>query len=73
MLPLAEVRDLNTISRELNIELPIEDISSANDDTHEEDADQQAVVPSVDDEPLITSLNDEAVLLNNDLIDADQQ
>ena len=70
--PLAEVRDLNTISRELNIELPIEDITSANDDTHEEDADQQAVVPSVDDEPPITALNDEAKLLNNDLIDADQ-
>ncbi len=71
--PLAEVRDLNTISRELNIELPIEDMTSANDDTREEDADQQAVVPSIDGEPAITALNDEAQVLNNDLIDADQQ
>ena len=71
--PLAEVRDLNTISRELNIELPIEDMTSANDDTHNEGADQQAAVASIDDEPSITALNDEAQLLNNDLIDADQQ
>ncbi len=71
--PLAEVRDLNTISRELNIELPIEDMTSANDDTHEEGADQQSAVASIDGEPPITTLNDEAQLLNNDLIDADQQ
>ena len=71
--PLAEVRDLNTISRELNIELPIEDMTSANDDTHEEGADQQSAVASIDGEPPITPLNDEAQLLNNDLIDADQQ
>ena len=70
--PLAEVRDLNTISRELNIELPIEDMTSANDDTHEEGADQQAAVASIGDEPSITPLNDEAQLLNNDLIDSDQ-
>lgn len=71
--PLAEVRDLNTISRELNIELPIEDMTSANDDTREEGADQQSAVASIDGEPPITPLNDEAQLLNNDLIDADQQ
>lgn len=71
--PLAEVRDLNTISRELNIELPIEDMTSANDDTHEEGADQQSAVASIDGEPSIAPLNDEAQLLNNDLIDADQQ
>ena len=71
--PLAEVRDLNTISRELNIELPIEDMTSANDDTHQEGADQQAAVASIGGEPPITALNDEAQLLNNDLIDADQQ
>lgn len=71
--PLAEVRDLNTISRELNIELPIEDMTSANDDTREEGADQQSAVASIDGEPPITTLNDEAQLLNNDLIDADQQ
>ena len=71
--PLAEVRDLNTISRELNIELPIEDMTSANDDTREEGADQQSAVASIDGEPPITKLNDEAQLLNNDLIDADQQ
>ncbi|MAF18780.1 MAG: SMC-Scp complex subunit ScpB [Oceanospirillaceae bacterium] len=71
--PLAEVRDLNTISRELNIELPIEDMTSANDDTREEGADQQSAVASIDGEPPITALNDEAQLLNNDLIDADQQ
>ena len=71
--PLAEVRDLNTISRELNIELPIEDMTSANDDTHQEGADQQAAVASIGGEPPITPLNDEAQLLNNDLIDADQQ
>ena len=71
--PLAEVRDLNTISRELNIELPIEDMTSANDDILEEGADQQAAVASIDDESSITPLNDEAQLLNNDLIDSDQQ
>ena len=71
--PLAEVRDLNTISRELNIELPIEDMTSANDDTREEGADQQSAVASIDGEPPIATLNDEAQLLNNDLIDADQQ
>ena len=71
--PLAEVRDLNTISRELNIELPIEDMTSANDDTHQEGADQQAAVASIGGEPPITALNDEVQLLNNDLIDADQQ
>ena len=71
--PLAEVRDLNTISRELNIELPIEDMTSANDDAHQEGADQQAAVASIGGEPPITALNDEAQLLNNDLIDADQQ
>lgn len=71
--PLAEVRDLNTISRELNIELPIEDMTSANDDAREEGADQQSAVASIDGEPPITTLNDEAQLLNNDLIDADQQ
>ena len=71
--PLAEVRDLNTISRELNIELPIEDMTSANDDTREEGADQQSAVASIDGEPPITTLNDEAQLLNNDLIDADQK
>ena len=71
--PLAEVRDLNTISRELNIELPIEDMTSANDDIHEEGADQQAEVASIDGEPPITALNDEAQLLSNDLVDADQQ
>ena len=61
--PLAEVRDLNTISRELNIELPIEDMTSANDDTREEGADQQSAVASIDGEPPITTLNDEAQLL----------
>ena len=71
--PLAEVRDLNTISRELNIELPIEDMTSANDDTREEGADQQSAVASIDGEPSITPLNNEAQLLNNDLIEADQQ
>ena len=30
--PLAEIRDLNTISRELNIELPVEAIEPANDE-----------------------------------------
>lgn len=71
--PLAEVRDLNTISRELNIELPIEDMTSANDDTREEGADQQSVVALIDGEPPVTTQHDEAQLLNNDLIDADQQ
>ena len=71
--PLAEVRDLNTISRELNIELPIEDMTSANDDTREEGAEQQAAVASIDDEPPITPVNDEAQLLSNDLMDTDQQ
>lgn len=30
--PLAEIRDLNTISRELNIDLPVEEIKPANDE-----------------------------------------
>ena len=41
--PLAEIRDLNTISRELNIDLPVEEIKPANDENidgeaHTEDA-----------------------------------
>ena len=48
-------------------------MTSANDDTHQEGADQQAGVASIGGEPPITALNDEAQLLNNDLIDADQQ
>ena len=35
--PLAEIRDLNAISRELNIDLPIESIDSANDSTDIDD------------------------------------
>ena len=35
--PLAEIRDLNTISRELNIDLPVEDIKPANDESNEAD------------------------------------
>ena len=70
--PLAEVRDLNTISRELNIELPIEEMTPANDASHEEGTDQQAVA-SIDGEASIAALNDEAQLLNNDLIDTDQR
>ena len=71
--PLAEVRDLNTISRELNIELPIEDMTSANDDTHEKGTDQHAVIASIDGESRTTALNDEVQLLNNDLLDTDRQ
>ena len=71
--PLAEVRDLNTISRELNIELPIEEMTPANDASHEEGTDQQAAVASIDGEASIAALNDEAQLLNNDLIDTDQR
>ncbi len=71
--PLVEVRDLNTISRELNIELPIEEMTPANDASHEEGTDQQAAVASIDGEASIAALNDEAQLLNNDLIDTDQR
>ena len=35
--PLAEIRDLNAISRELNIDLPIESIDSANDSSDIDD------------------------------------
>lgn len=39
---LAEIRDLSTISRELNIELPIEAIESANDESIDEATDAEA-------------------------------
>ena len=44
--PLAEIRDLNTISRELNIELPVEEIKPANDENIDGEAnteDAQAI------------------------------
>ena len=47
--PLAEIRELGTISRELNIELPPELVESANDD--ELDASAQGHEPAVDGEP----------------------
>lgn len=71
--PLAEVRDLNTISRELNIELPVETMTSANDETLEEGDDQQAAVASTESDNPVESLDDEAQSLNNDLMDTDQQ
>jgi len=45
--PLAEIRDLNTISRELNIDLPVEDIKPANDDSNEADIVALPVTPEV--------------------------
>ncbi len=47
--PLAEIRELGTISRELNIELPPELVESANDD--EQDASTQGDESAVDGEP----------------------
>lgn len=44
--PLAEIRDLNTISRELNIDLPVEEIKPANDENIDGEAnteDAQAI------------------------------
>ena len=44
--PLAEIRDLNTISRELNIDLPVEEIKPANDENIDGEAntgDTQAI------------------------------
>lgn len=46
--PLAEIRDLNTISRELNIDLPVEDIKPANDDSNEADVVTLPVTPAVE-------------------------
>ena len=46
--PLAEIRDLNTISRELNIDLPVEEIEPANDDSNEADVVALPVTPAVD-------------------------
>ena len=47
--PLAEIRELGTISRELNIELPPELVESANDDAL--DTSTQADVAAMDGEP----------------------
>ncbi len=68
--PLAEIRDLNTISRELNIELPLDEVTSANDDNIEGEAqnvnaDQEGSNPA--DES--TSVNDD---LNADLNETDE-
>ena len=46
--PLAEIRDLNTISRELNIDLPVEDIKPANDESNEADIVTLPVTPAVE-------------------------
>jgi segregation and condensation protein B len=46
--PLAEIRDLNTISRELNIELPVEEIKPANDESNEADIVDLPVTPAVE-------------------------
>ena len=46
--PLAEIRDLNTISRELNIELPVEEIKPANDESNEADIVDLPVTPVVE-------------------------
>lgn len=70
---LAEVRDLNTISRELNIDLPVDEMSSANDDTLEEGLDQEADLATIVTESSVESLDNEVLSLNNDLTDAGQQ
>ena len=46
--PLAEIRDLNTISRELNIELPVEAIEPANDENIAAADDSAEVAASAD-------------------------
>ena len=71
--PLAEVRDLNTISRELNIEFPVKEMSSANDETLEEDVDKEPAVDSKSMASSIDPLSSEALLLSNDLTDENQQ
>jgi len=46
--PLAEIRDLNTISRELNIEMPVEEIEPANDESNEADVVALPVTPATE-------------------------
>ena len=46
--PLAEIRDLNTISRELNIELPVEAIEPANDENIDTAETTESLVESVE-------------------------
>lgn len=46
--PLAEIRDLNTISRELNIEMPVEEIKPANDESNEADVVALPVTPAIE-------------------------
>ncbi|MDB4456338.1 SMC-Scp complex subunit ScpB [bacterium] len=61
--PLAEIRDLNTISRELNIDLPVEEIEPANDDSNEADVVALPVTPAVEN-------TDEAVI-DTEAVDID--
>ena len=64
--PLAEIRDLNTISRELNIELPVEEIKPANDESNEADIVDLPVTPAVEntDETVV-----DAEAIDNDAVD----
>ena len=64
--PLAEIRDLNTISRELNIELPVEEIKPANDESNEADIVDLPVTPAVEntDEMVV-----DAEVVDNDAVD----
>ncbi|MBT5293618.1 MAG: SMC-Scp complex subunit ScpB [Cellvibrionales bacterium] len=64
--PLAEIRDLNTISRELNIELPVEEIKPANDESNEADIVDLPVTPAVEntDETVV-----DAEVVDNDAVD----
>lgn len=51
--PLAEIRDLNTISRELNIDLPIESTESANDSPEQvEDENSHDNLKTIDNLPV---------------------
>ena len=72
--PLAEIRDLNTISRELNIDLPVEDIKPANDDSNEADVVTLPVTPAVENTDAeavdIEVLDDEAIDVEDHEVEA---
>ena len=64
--PLAEIRDLNTISRELNIELPVEEIKPANDESNEADIVDLPVTPAVENTDETVA---DAEAIDNDAVD----
>ena len=74
--PLAEIRDLNTISRELNIEMPVEEIKPANDESNEADVVALPVTPAIEGadtsvETDITDVDTEAGTQDVEAVDLD--